>query len=110
MMGNFLPLVLLLSAAAAAVVSGSNSCSRSDIKLGVMEMIGDHRAGQLPPLKDIPAKYLPQDVQDSLADLSWWLNSNKNYKPPSKNTEVLELNWNLSHRKEKLIFLSVAEI
>ena len=49
-------------------------------------------SGMLPPdAETVAAKYIPQDVRDRLDALSWWLNSDKPYRPTAKNAVVSHL-------------------
>ena len=57
-----------------------------DVKFGlknsVYNIVSNHLAGKLPKNDmEALAAYFPKEIQGLLPDLSWWLNSEKPYKP-----------------------------
>ena len=84
--------LLLLTLLAASPILGDSSMT-DDVKFGlknsVYNIVSDHLAGKLPKNDmEALAAYFPKEIQELLPDLSWWLNSEKPYKP--KGTLVRE--------------------
>ena len=77
--------LLMLALLAASPILGDSSMT-DDVKFGlknsVYNIVSDHLAGKL-PTNDMEAlaAYFPKEIQELLPDLSWWLNSEKPYKP-----------------------------
>ena len=75
----------MLALLAASPILGDSSMT-DDVKFGlknsVYNIVSDHLAGKL-PTNDMEAlaAYFPKEIQELLPDLSWWLNSEKPYKP-----------------------------